>query len=109
MFLILTGLSVLSITLSMIATNLAHQMQNASFINKLNNEEELSDISSNAGSAIGIGDEEGANVDQGNKSLGDKASFANDDANGGKNYGSTNGTPWDFGGSIKVNNTYCVQ
>lgn len=92
-FLVFLGLSVLSITLSMIASNLHHQMQKASFIEKLK-ETEMSD-SSLVSSAAGLGDEEN---DNGNgkrvrRSSGDDNAIATQDTNGGKSYGSTGSSP----------------
>ena len=57
--LVFLGLTVLSIALSMIASNIHHQMQKASFIEKLK-ETEMSD-SSIVGAAVGLGDEENGN------------------------------------------------
>ena len=68
-------------------------MQKTSFV-KIQ-EEEMSEISSEAGSAVGVGLEEGTG-DQGNKrkTSGDKSSLADGDTNGRKSYGSTKGSPW---------------
>ena len=92
-FLVFLGLSVLSITLSMIASNLHHQMQKASFIEKLK-ETEMSD-SSFVSSAAGLGDEENGNghgnrVRRGSE---DDSAIATQDTNGGKSYGSTENSP----------------
>lgn len=91
--LVYLGLSVLSITLSMIASNIHHQMQKASFIEKLK-ETELSD-SSFVGSAVGVGDEENGNGNgnRGRKGSGDNSGIARKDTNGGKSYGSTESSP----------------
>lgn len=77
----------------MIASNLHHQMQKASFIEKLK-ETEMSD-SSLVSSAAGLGDEEN---DNGNgkrvrRSSGDDNAIATQDTNGGKSYGSTGSSP----------------
>lgn len=98
-FLVYLGLSVLSITLSMIASNIHHQMQKASFIEKLK-ETELSD-SSFVGSAVGVGDEENGNGNgngsgngnRGRRGSGDNSAIATQDTNGGKSYGSTENSP----------------
>ncbi|XP_068686829.1 TWiK family of potassium channels protein 18-like [Montipora foliosa] len=92
-FLIFLGLSVLSITLSMIASNLHHQMQKAAFIEKLQ-ETEMSD-SSLVSSATGIGDEENDNINgnKGRRGPGDDSGMTNKDTNGGKSYGSTENSP----------------
>ena len=101
--LVYLGLSVLSITLSMIASNIHHQMQKASFIEKLK-ETEMSD-SSLVGSAVGIGDEENGNGNgngngtgngngnRGRRGSGDNTGIAKQDTNGGKSYGSTENSP----------------
>lgn len=88
-FLVFLGLSVLSITLSMIASNIHHQMQKASFIEKLK-DTELSD-SSFVGSAVGVGDEENGNGNgkKGRRGSGDDSAITTQDSNGGKTYGST--------------------
>ena len=93
-FLVFLGLSILSITLSMIASNLHHQMQKASFIEKLK-DTEMSDTSSVVGSAVGLGDEENGNG-HGNRERrqsGDDSAIAAKDTNGGKSYGSTESSP----------------
>lgn len=92
-FLVFLGLSVLSITLSMIASNIHHQMQKASFIEKLK-DTELSD-SSFVGSAVGIGDEEmgDGNGNKGRRGSGDDSAITKQDSNGGKSYGSTENGP----------------
>lgn len=95
--LVYLGLSVLSITLSMIASNIHHQMQKASFIEKLK-ETEMSD-SSFVSSAVGIGDEENGNGNdngngnRGRRGSGDNSAIATQDTNGGKSYGSTENSP----------------
>lgn len=92
-FLVFLGLSVLSITLSMIASNIHHQMQKASFIEKLK-DTELSD-SSFVGSAVGVGDEENdnGNGNKGRRGSGDDSAITTQDSNGGKTYGSTENSP----------------
>lgn len=91
--LVYLGLSVLSITLSMIASNIHHQMQKASFIEKLK-DTEMSD-SSFVGSAVGVGDEENGNGNgnRGRRGSGDDSAIATQDTNGGKSYGSTESSP----------------
>jgi len=91
--LVYLGLSVLSITLSMIASNIHHQMQKASFIEKLK-ETEMSD-SSLVGSAVGVGDEENGNGNgkREKRGSGDDSAIATQDTNGGKSYGSTESSP----------------
>ena len=77
----------------MIASNIHHQMQKASFIEKLK-ETEISD-SSFVGSAVGVGEEEKGYVN-GNKERrgsGDDSAIATQDTNGGKSYGSTESSP----------------
>ena len=86
--LVYLGLAVLSITLSMIASNLHHQMEKASFIEKLK-DTEMSD-SSFVGSAVGVGDEENGN---GRRGSGNDSAIATQDTNGGKSYGSTESSP----------------
>ncbi|XP_074634050.1 potassium channel, subfamily K, member 16-like [Acropora palmata] len=92
-FLIFFGLSVLSITLSMIASNLHHQMQKAAFIEKLK-ETEMSD-SSVVSSATGIGEEENDNGNgkKGRRGSEEDSAMATKDTNGGKSYGSTERSP----------------
>lgn len=93
-FLVFLGLSILSITLSMIASNIHHQMQKASFIEKLK-DTEMSDTSSVVSSAVGLGDEENGNG-RGNtrrRGSGDDSAIAAKDTNGGKSYGSTESSP----------------
>ena len=77
----------------MIASNIHHQMQKASFIEKLK-ETELSD-SSFVGSAVGVGDEENGNGNgnRGRKGSGDNSAIGTQDTNGGKSYGSTENSP----------------
>ncbi|KAL9965936.1 hypothetical protein ACROYT_G029803 [Oculina patagonica] len=91
--LVYLGLAVLSITLSMIASNIHHQMQKASFIEKLK-DTEMSD-SSYVGSAVGVGDEESGdgNGSRGRRGSGDDSAIATQDTNGGKSYGSTESSP----------------
>ena len=93
-FLVFLGLSILSITLSMIASNIHHQMQKASFIEKLK-DTEMSDTSSVVGSAVGLGDEENSNGhgNRGRRGSGDDSTIAAKDTNGGKSYGSTESSP----------------
>lgn len=76
-FLTYLGLAMLSVTLSLIASNLAHQIQNASFMEKLK-EQELSDVSV---ASVDDDDDERS----GEKSSG----MAGNESNGGKTYGST--------------------
>ncbi|CAH3158579.1 unnamed protein product [Porites lobata] len=93
-FLVFLGLSILSITLSMIASNIHHQMQKASFIEKLK-DTEMSDTSSVVSSAVGLGDEENGNGrgNTGRRGSGDDSAIAAKDTNGGKSYGSTESSP----------------
>lgn len=92
-FLVYLGLAVLSITLNMIASNLHHQMQKASFIEKLK-DTEMSD-SSFVSSAEGLGDEENGigHGSRGRRESGDDSAINTQDTNGGKSYGSTGSSP----------------
>lgn len=80
----------------MIASNIHHQMQKASFIEKLK-DTEMSD-SSFVGSATGLGDEENGNGhgNTGRRDSGDNSAIATQDTNGGKSYGSTKSSPWNI-------------
>ena len=81
----------------MIASNIHHQMQKASFIEKLK-DTEMSDTSSVVGSAVGLGDEENSNGrgNAGRRGSGDDSAIAAKDTNGGKSYGSTESSPWNM-------------
>ena len=80
--LVYLGLAVLSITLNMIASNIHHQMQKASFIEKLK-DTELSE-SSFVSSAVRVGDEENGNGNgsRGRRGSGDDSAIATQDTNG---------------------------
>ena len=77
----------------MIASNLHHQMQKASFIEKLK-DTEMSD-SSFVSSAEGLGDEENGigHGSRGRRESGDDSATNAQDTNGGKSYGSTGSSP----------------
>lgn len=75
----------------MIASNIHHQMQKASFIERLK-DTEMSD-SSYVGSAVGVGDELNGSGSTGRRGSGDDSAMATQDTNGGKSYGSTENSP----------------
>ena len=83
----LLGLSFLSITLSLIASNISSQMKKAAFLAK-KEDQELSDISN-----AGIEYEEQGNPQKRDSPSEDNRPITGDDSNGGKKYGSTGDSP----------------